>query len=90
MILAADENAANQVRAIASLKLQQLGAWLSQQLEKTKDESQLAHLEYAIGQIRRFQEDPEEMNLSKPVSPPAGSPIGMGDFDSHSFRCDWE
>ena len=90
MVLAADENAANQVRAIASLKLQQLAAWLSQQLEKAKDESRLAHFEYAIGQIRRFQEDPEEMNLSKPVSPPAGSPIGMAIFDSDNFGCGWK
>lgn len=90
MILAANETAANQVRAIASLKLQHLGNWLSQQLEKTTDESQLAHFEYALGQIRRFQEDPEEMNLSKPVSPPAGSPIGMGNFGNHNFRCGWE
>ncbi len=90
MILAADENAANQVRAIASLKLQQLATRLSLQLEKTKDESRLAHFAYALEQIRRFQEDPEEMNLSKPVSPPAGSPIGMGNFDSHNFRCGWK
>ncbi len=90
MILAANKNAGNQVRAIASLKLQQLATRLSQQVEKTKDQNRLAHFEYALEQIRRFQSDPEKMNLSEPVSPPAGSPIGLGDFDSHRLQCGWQ
>lgn len=88
MSLAADERASNQVRAVASLKLQQLLLWLPEQ--KTQDESQQAHFTYAMGQIRRFMEHPQKMNLSKPVSPPAGSPIGGEYFNFMGVRCDWE
>ncbi len=86
MLLAANENAANQVRAIASLKLDELKNWLIKQLDKIKDESQRAHTYFAISQIRRFQEHPDELNLTKPVNPPDGSPIGS---DFLGFQCGW-
>ncbi len=76
MSLAADETAANQVRAIAFLKLDQLQAWLSEQVGQTEDESQAAQFLYAIQQIKIFQEDPTRVHLTKPIEAPAGSPIG--------------
>ncbi|MFQ5824707.1 MAG: zinc-dependent metalloprotease [bacterium] len=90
MSLAANEEAATQVRAMASLNLDDLKTWLTKQLKKAKDESQRAHYYFAISQISRFQEHPEEMNLTKPVEPPAGPPIGLEDSGFIGFQCGWE
>ncbi|MFQ5709973.1 MAG: zinc-dependent metalloprotease [bacterium] len=81
MALSADETAATQVRAIAALKLDELKSWLSTQMEQIKDASQRAHVHFAIAQIRRFQEHPEALHFTKPVDPPAGSPIGWVPVD---------
>ena len=76
MSLAANERAANQVRAIASWKIDQLKTWLNTQRRLTADENQRAFLYYSAEQIRRFQEDPKKMNLTAPQQPPDGQPIG--------------
>jgi hypothetical protein len=90
MALASGERASNQVRAIAELKLEELKRWLSLQPDLTRDENQKAYLFYAINQIKRFQEDPKKMNLTRANDPPDGQPIGM-DWWSLSDRewCDW-
>ena len=90
MSLAAGERASNQVRAIAELKLEELKSWLSLQPDLTRDENQRAYLFYAIKQIKRFQEDPKKMNLTRANDPPDGQPIGM-DWWTVSDRdwCDW-
>jgi len=77
MALAADDRAANQVRAIASWKLEQLKTWLNTQRRLTTDDNRRAFLFYSFDQIKRFQEDPKKMNLTKPQPPPDGQPIGM-------------
>jgi hypothetical protein len=82
MSLAAGERASNQVRAIAELKLEELKSWLRTQPDLTRDENQRAYLSYAANQIKRFQDDPKKMNLTKPNDPPDGQPIGMD-------WCDW-
>src|SRR5215470_7396570 len=82
MGLASAERAPNQVRAIAELKLEQLKNWLGTQRTLTMDESHRAFLFYATQQIKRFQDDPKKMNLTRPQDPPDGQPIG-------SFACDW-
>ena len=76
MSLAASDRAANQVRAIASWKLDQLKTWLNTQRRVTTDENQRAFLYYSFEQIKRFQEDPKKMNLTNPQAPPDGQPIG--------------
>jgi hypothetical protein len=90
MSLASGERASNQVRAIAELKLDELKGWLRLQPDLTRDENQKAYLFYAMNQIKRFQEDPKKMNLTKANDPPDGQPIGM-DWWSLSDRdwCDW-
>lgn len=90
MSLASGERASNQVRAIAELKLEELKHWLSFQPDLTRDENQRAYLLYAMNQIKRFQEDPKKMNLTKSSDPPDGQPIGM-DWWTLSDRdwCDW-
>jgi hypothetical protein len=80
MSLAANDRAPNEVRAIASLKLDQLKTWLATQRRLTSDENQLAFVAYSFDQIKRFQEDPKKMNLTKPQAPPDGQPIGADDW----------
>src|SRR5262249_26277378 len=76
MALAANERASNEVRAIAEFRLEILMSWLRQQVDLTRDENQKAFLVYAANQIKRFQDDPKKMNLTKPNEPPDGQPIG--------------
>ena len=77
MSLASGERASNQVRAIADFKLDLLKNWLMEQNNFTLNENQQAFLRYAANQIKRFQDDPKKMNLTKPNDPPDGQPIGM-------------
>jgi hypothetical protein len=86
MALASGERGLNQVRAIASLKLDQLKIWLTSQRRIAVDQNRRAFLFYSIEQIKRFQDDPKKMNLTPPQTPPDGQPIGMGpqmDTDLH-------
>ena len=78
MALAANERASNQVRAIASFKLNQLKNWLTAESAVTTfDEEHRAFLIYSLDQIKRFQDDPKKMNLTPAQPPPDGQPIGM-------------
>lgn len=81
MSLAADEGAAAQVRAVASLKLNELKGWLNGQIKNTKDMSRRAQIAFAISQVERYQKDPKQMNLTKPPEPPPGQPIGDVDIE---------
>ncbi len=76
MALAANDHAGDQVRAIASLKLDELKDWLNAQFQATQDENWRAHDFFALGQIKRFETDPKQMNLTPPAIPPEGQPIG--------------
>ena len=90
MTLAANERASNQVRAIAELKLNELKDWAQSQANATRDQNQRAFLLYAANQIKRFQDDPKKMNLTKPNDPPDGQPIGMDWWDrADSEWCGW-
>jgi len=75
MALASDEGAADQVRAIAYLKLDELKDWLCEQVSSTECESQRAHYMYGASQIRLFQESPDKVKLTKPLETPQGPPI---------------
>jgi hypothetical protein len=79
IVLAANETAAGQARAIAFQELDQLKVWLTRQIERENDKSQRAHRLFAISQISQFQENPTQIKTYKPVDPPAGPPIGMTD-----------
>jgi hypothetical protein len=81
MALAAGERTSNQVRAIASLKLEQLKTWLAAQNRLAADENRRAFFFYSINQIKRFQEDPKKANITPPQQPPDGQPIGMDWWD---------
>ena len=89
MALASAERAPNQVRAIAELKLEQLKGWLSTQRTLSADDNHRAFLFYAGEQIKRFQDDPKKMNLTRPQDPPDGQPIGMDWWGRADLECEW-
>jgi hypothetical protein len=89
MGLASAERAPNQVRAIAELKLEQLKGWLGTQRTLTADDNQRAFLFYAVEQIKRFQDDPKKINLTRPQDPPDGQPIGMDWWGRADWECEW-
>jgi hypothetical protein len=90
MALASSERAPNQVRAIAELKLENLKTWIGTQRTLTVDDNQRAFLFYASEQIKRFQDDPKKMNLTRPQDPPDGQPIGMDWWGRAQWGCDWK
>jgi hypothetical protein len=73
MQLAANQQAIEQARAIAWLKLDDLRMWLLAQ--STSDVARRAHLRYGAAQIKRFQEHPDQITVSKPAEAPDGPPI---------------
>ena len=77
MRLAAHDRATTQVRAIAFSQLEMLREWLSQQVKALQDDDQKSHYIYALSEIARFQDDPQEFRFVEPMTPPPGAPIGM-------------
>ena len=82
MALAANDRAADNVRAAAWVKLGDLKAWLSAPLASRHGFLDLAHVAFAIRQIELFEKDPKRIDLTPPDEPPDGPPIG-------SLDCDW-
>jgi hypothetical protein len=76
--LAMNPDATTQVRAVTALKLGELKEWLAKKVKQTKDDSQKAHYAFALAQISFYQEHPDQLKLTKPVTPPDGQPIGDG------------
>ncbi|MES1256784.1 MAG: zinc-dependent metalloprotease [Acidobacteriota bacterium] len=81
MQLAANPQALEQARAIAYLKLDDLRKWLAS--KTSTDTLARAHYLYAAAQIKRFQDDPKQIEITKPAEAPDGPPIGM-------MSCDWQ
>jgi hypothetical protein len=84
MLLAANEQAAPQVRALASLKLTDLKDWLYAGLRQRPEEGRRAQFAYAISEIEHFEKDPKPAKIPAPVEPPPGQPIGENDQDLSS------
>jgi len=76
MALAADDHAASETRAIASLKLDELKNWLAAQSKSNTNESRRAQFFFAAQEIERFEKNPATLHLTPPAPPPAGDPIG--------------
>jgi hypothetical protein len=74
MVLAANERAPAQARATAHAKLVSLRLWLAGQT--TTDASLRAYFQFAVAQIKRFEENPREITVPRPADPPPGQPIG--------------
>lgn len=81
MSLAADEPAPPQVRAVASLKLDELRGWTAAAFRSATDVGRRAQLFFAQQQIERFEKDPAAIKIPMPAPPPAGDPIGAGGWE---------
>jgi hypothetical protein len=85
MTLSANDHATDEVRGIASLKLRELHDWLATQPGGMAISDE-AHILFTRQRIELFERDPKRIDLTAPVEPPDGPPIGsMGTLD-----CDWQ
>jgi hypothetical protein len=85
MTLSANDHATDEVRGIAALKLRELHDWLATRPGGMAI-SDKAHIFFTRQRIELFEKDPKRMDLTAPVQPPDGPPIGsMGALD-----CDGE
>jgi len=75
MTLAANDELPAGVRAVASMKLSELGDYLRSMGERIQEDEQKAHYLYGAAQITLFEENPEQVKLTKPLEPPMGPPI---------------
>jgi hypothetical protein len=80
MSLAANDQATDEVRAIASLELHQLKEWLVSQQSAAQGPGanfpQQAHYYYAAQQIEQFEKNPKQITVPRLPAPPDGPPIG--------------
>ena len=77
--LAMDKNAANQVRAIVNQRLEEMYAWLK--TKRGKNRLWQAAYTYAAKLIDNYKDHPDRIkSMTKPLTPPPGSPIGSGIF----------
>ena len=77
--LALNKDASAPAKAIASLKLEQLKAWLTQRAGATADEEWKAFYIHLSKQVTQLNESPEEFKQDNLLPAPPGQPIG--DFD---------
>ncbi len=76
MLLSINEEADEQVRAIAFDRVNQLDNWLSEQLAVVTTRRWRSHYSLSRHRIKRLREDPASLDTLVPVTPPPGSPIG--------------
>jgi hypothetical protein len=87
-LLAADEKAPAQVRAVANWKLEELRKWLAQQT--STDAAQREHLYYGAARIAQFQKNPKDWKPAPPAEIPEGQPIGAAPSALSPWVCDAE
>jgi hypothetical protein len=88
MALAANEKAANEVRAATLSQLTELRAWLTKQAVFATDPQQKAHMLFAVAQIRKFEQDPTQTLKPTPsLESPPGAPIGTTEWNGIRFQC---
>ena len=76
MALANNDNASEQVRAVAFTKIDELRQWMARRLSSTKDSDWKALYMYSLAKIKQYQENPAKFKLPEPVTLPPGDPIG--------------
>lgn len=85
--LAADDDASSQVRAVVNQKLVELYGYLNSRADATDDEQWKSAYNYGAKMIDNFMENPERIEeMTPPLSPPPGSPIGSGEV---FLGCGW-
>ena len=77
MHLSGHENTGHQVRAIVNYELSGLSQWLKTNLRKAGSIDNKAHYQALIDDISMFFKEPGAYKTIEPLTPPAGSPIGM-------------
>jgi Met-zincin/Domain of unknown function (DUF5117) len=86
MALSANDHASEAVRAVATLELHEIKGWFDAMLAGSIAPPERVHLYFASRQVELFERDPKRIDLTAPVEPPDGPPIGgMGMLD-----CDWQ
>lgn len=75
--LASNANASGQARALATLKVNDIKQIMESNMAGEVDENWKAHYTFGLAQIRRFENDPEDVKVTDPLSAPDGSPIGQ-------------
>lgn len=85
--LANNKEVTPQVRAIAMLKVRELGTWI--QGRAMADTKQKAHHLFALHQIETAKSNPADLSVTAPMTPPDGQPIESG-YDWLAPACDWE
>jgi hypothetical protein len=89
--LSANARASEQVRAIAALKLEELRAWLAaDSTSGAREAAEHAHRVYAMAQIAQFQKDPKLIDVTPPLDPPDGPPIGSSLCGSDDAVDNWD
>ena len=78
ILLAENETASGQARAIALSAVFELEKWMQEAYKKEKDNDQKAHILFGMELIRRFRENPEWFRPGETFQLPMGSPIGNG------------
>ena len=86
MMLAVNNDADTQVRAIALDAINQLDNWLALRAASENDSSWRAHYGFARFQIEQMRNDPSSVEQIEPVTVPPGEPIGTTDM---STTLDW-
>lgn len=78
--LASDDDATTQVRAITTQELKDLQDTLEEKLSQTNEEQWKAAYSYGAKMIDDYLEHPERIKeLTPPLAPPPGSPIGSSE-----------
>ncbi len=79
MALAANQNAASQVQAVAMSKLEGLHDWLMEEIDGESDENRKASLNFGRARIEAFFKNPDAFEPPPSPRTPDGSPIGSDD-----------
>lgn len=88
MRLAANEKAADEVRAATLFQLTELRGWLGKQAATVNDPQQKAHMLFAVAQIRKFEQEPTQTLKPTPsLESPPGAPIGTTEWNGTRFQC---
>ena len=80
--LAVNTNAAESVRSIALLQIDDLKKWMQSALPTATD-SRKANLLFGLSQISQFEKTPDKFQPAKALAMPDGSPIGMDEDMSY-------
>jgi hypothetical protein len=78
LTLAANTNAAENVRSITLLQIDELKKYLQGAL-KTATGSTKANVMFGLSQINLFEKTPDKFQPASPLNMPDGSPIGTDD-----------